>query len=381
MSASDRRGLLPRDHALAWTPYVWLVYLPIFFVQPVLRHASATGWTLHVAGAAVLLATYFRGYWLSGGALTRIVVVQALLGIVFSPFNTGAYVLFTYSASAAGRLERTRGAVWWIVGITVAGVAMAFIVHAPFYYWIGHGVFTPLIGVVCLHRAQADRSAERLRAANDEIQRLAAVAERERIARDLHDVLGHTLSLIVLKSELASKVADRDPSRAVREIRDVEEISRNALREVRETIRGYHARLDDEVVRAKRMLDAGGIELSVESTIAPEELEGRGTVEETLALALREAATNVARHSRARRARVRLWLNARGAGLKVADDGTGIRDVLPREGAGLRGMRERIESLGGRMTIDSDRRGTRLDIVLPIDTKPSVFAPPRAVSA
>ncbi|HEX7241749.1 MAG TPA: histidine kinase [Longimicrobiaceae bacterium] len=82
------------------------------------------------------------------------------------------------------------------------------------------------------------------------------MAERERIARDLHDLLGHTLSLIVLKSELAAKLATRDPERAVREIRDVERVSREALREVREAIRGYRASLPEEVERARSLLDA-----------------------------------------------------------------------------------------------------------------------------
>ena len=118
-----------------------------------------------------------------------------VLGVAFSPVNAGAYIFFTYSASFAARFERTSRAAWWIVGITAIGLVVAFGINAPLYFWFGHGVFTPLIGAVNLHFAQVARANEKLHAAHAEIEQLAAVAERERIARDLHDVLGHTLSL------------------------------------------------------------------------------------------------------------------------------------------------------------------------------------------
>lgn len=98
-----------------------------------------------------------------------------------------------------------------------------------------------------------------LAAAHAEQERLAAEAERERIARDLHDLLGHTLSVIVLKSELAGKLAGRDPARAAEEIREVERISREALGEVRAAVSGYRGSgLSAELARAKVALDAAG---------------------------------------------------------------------------------------------------------------------------
>src|SRR5690606_2971579 len=109
----------------------------------------------------------------------------------------------------------------------------------------------PLLGAVNYHDARVARANRRLRLAQEQIEHLATVAERERIARDLHDLLGHTLSLIVLKAELTGRLAERDPTRAATEVRDIEHVARQALREVREAIRGYRASVQDEAERAR----------------------------------------------------------------------------------------------------------------------------------
>jgi two-component system sensor histidine kinase DesK len=241
---------------------------------------------------------------------------------------------------------------------------VAYEIQAPLYFWLSHGVFTPLIGAVTLHFAQVGQANAKLCAANTEIQHLAAVAERERIARDLHDVLGHTLSLIVLKAELASKLAERDPARAVKEIRDVEAVSRLALKEVREAVRGYRPTFADELARARTLLDTARIGATIDASIDAGELKTRDGVEEVMALALREAVTNVVRHSGASTATIRAWREAPTgrAILEVADDGRGTRRP---EGAGLRGMRERVEAVDGCMT-STFGAGTRLMIAIPL---------------
>lgn len=360
--SANQRHSFNRD--LGWTKYVWLIFLPAFFVQPVLNRTSAVEWTAHVVASLIFLATYLRGQWVAGPALLPSVLVPLAFGIGFSPVNPGAYVFFTYAASFAARFDRTRDALAWIAGITVVGLVVAFEIDAPLYFWLSHGVFTPLIGAVTLHFAQVGRANDRLHAAHDEIEHLAAVAERERIARDLHDVLGHTLSLIVLKAELASKLAERDPVRAVKEIRDVESVSRQALKEVREAIRGYRPTLTDEIARAQTLLSAARIGVTVDASIEAEALKVREGAEEVLALALREAVTNVVRHSGASRATIRAWRETPSgrAFLEVADDGRGTGRP---EGAGLRGMRERVEAIDGCVTSMSES-GTRLTVAIPL---------------
>jgi two-component system sensor histidine kinase DesK len=215
------------------------------------------------------------------------------------------------------------------------------------------------VGTGNIFFAQKSRDNCKLRLAHDEIEHLAKVAERERIARDLHDVLGHTLSLIVLKSELASKLMERDPAQAKSEIRDVENTARQALADVRQTIGGYRALgLNEEFTRAKATLQTAGVSVECEAATV-----GLAPVQASvLALALREAVTNVVRHSQAQHCRLRLEQTNGSCHLEVYDDGRGGAQV---EGNGLRGMRERIESLGGSLHRET-RQGTRLFITLPI---------------
>jgi two-component system sensor histidine kinase DesK len=355
--APRRVRLLPPDATAGWVPYAWLVYLGGFFIAPWVRRAGPVEWAVTVVGAAVFLAIYFRAYWERGARLVALVAAQAALGVGFSAVNDGASVFFIYAASFVARLERTRNAVGGIVLVTALAALTAAATRAPAYYWITVLVFPPLIGGVNLHFAGVGRANARLRLAQHEIERLAAVAERERIARDLHDVLGHTLSLVVLKSELASKLAERDPARAAREIRDVERVARAALAEVRETIRGYRATLDDEVARARALLAAAGVR--AEFTIglgAPD--RARDAV---LALVLRETVTNVARHAGATACRVTVEERGGVCTLAVEDDGRG---GAAREGDGLRGMRERVEALGGSLAYDGSR-GMRVVVTIP----------------
>jgi two-component system sensor histidine kinase DesK len=221
------------------------------------------------------------------------------------------------------------------------------------------GFFAAVVGVSNLFVAQGKRADVKLRAAQAENVELAAVAERERIARDLHDVLGHTLSVIVLKAELAKRLMGRDDVRAAAEIADVERTARTALAEVREAIGGYRAKgLSAEVEQARLTLDAAGVELLCESR--PPSLNAR---EETvLSLAVREAVTNIVRHAGASKCTMRFGTTPDGfAALEVEDNGSGR---VAREGQGLRGMRQRVQELGGRFRIEFEH-GTKLVIELP----------------
>jgi two-component system sensor histidine kinase DesK len=368
-----RWRLLPADGQIGWLPYVWLVYLGSFLAQPVMRwrtgrlglaEALMTG-----AALALFLLSYFRGFWVNGPEILRVIGMQVLLGAVMMPLNPSAFVFFVYAASFASRLGSDRAAVRGIGAIAGIALAAAVLSGAPLAYMIAGPGLAIIIGAANLQQAQVRRANESLLIARDQVQRLAAVAERERIARDLHDILGHTLSLIVLKSELAAKLAPRDADRAAREMRDVEEVSRKALQQVRETIRGYRATLADEVAQSHTLLDAAGIRSAFHTE--PAELDR--AAEEALALALREAVTNVVRHSRAQSCRVSLRAKGGWCILEVEDDGRG--GSAP-EGSGLRGMRERVAALDGVMlrARGAEGRGTRLEVMVPA-RQPAEAAP------
>jgi two-component system sensor histidine kinase DesK len=359
--------LIPDDKDFGWTPYLWLVYLVPFLAYPLgaghTKAEVAAAW----AGGAVFLALYFRGHWVRGRELAGIITALTILALVFTPFNLGAPAFFIYAASFAGALGSMRRALTVVALVILSLLAEAWLLDISVTRWWWAIVFAVIVGAVNAHYGQVHRANSRLRMAQDEIEHLAKVAERERIARDLHDLLGHTLSLIILKSELASKLAERDPIRARDEIRDVERISREALAEVRAAVRGYRAGgLLPELTNARQTLETAGV--SVDSSAEPIQLAA--VQEAVLALAVREATTNILRHAQARKVSIRLARDGAICRLTIVDDGRGGKSA---DGWGLAGMRERVESLGGTVTRDG-AKGTTLTIELPVPDSTASFA-------
>lgn len=190
--------------------------------------------------------------------------------------------------------------------------------------------------------------------------RLAATAERERIGRDLHDLLGHTLSLVALKSDLAARLVERDPQAARNEIDAVAQISRDALAQVRRAVTGIRAAgLVAELASARVLLDLDGITLEQQLETLPLPPEH----ETALALVVRKAATNVQRHAQATRVRVNLRAHGEQAVLEITDDGRG-GVIVP--GNGLDGMRARLHGLGGALEVEALPRGMRLRASVPL---------------
>ena len=344
-----------------WISYVWLIYFLFFPVAPAFRpHTTLLEWIATGIGTVLFLLLYFRGYRVVGRDLYAVIAGITILALVFYPFNPGAGTFFVYAAAFAGHLSSGRATIRAILIIEAVLIIESIAFRIPWYASIWPVVFVALIGSVNAHYSQIHRSNQKLRVAQEEIERLAKVAERERIARDLHDVLGHTLSLIILKSELASKLADRDPMRARDEIREVERISREALTEVRQAIGGYRkTNLTEEIDGAKAMLRAAQIECVTEVEAIPL----APSQEAIISLAVREGVTNVVRHSGASRCTIRLSREDSELRLTIADNGHSASD---REGLGLTGMRERIAALGGSLSRETSK-GTTLTIVMPID--------------
>ena len=351
--------LLPPNKRLGFTPYAWLIYLTFFFGQPIAAHGSWPQWLATILGVAIFLPLYFAGYWLGGRRRLWIITAIALLGAVYAPFNPGASVFFVYAASFAAFAGTPAFAARVLALIVVAIGIESFLLHLSPWFWGIAIMLTIVIGAVNIQVAQRERSDARLRLAHDEIEHLARIAERERIARDLHDVLGHTLSVVVLKSELASRLVEQDPARAKKEMSEVETISRDALSEVRKAIGGYRSEgLKEELARAEAALKTAGV--GVTSQLASVTMPAAH--ETVLALALREAVTNVVRHAHARTCEIRLTQIPGGCRLEIRDDGRGGSAA---EGNGLRGMRERIESLGGTLA-RTTASGTALTITVPL---------------
>jgi two-component system sensor histidine kinase DesK len=282
-----------------------------------------------------------------------------VLAVMFLRINPGATTFFVYAACLYGKIWEPPVAFRYLAGHLVLVCLVCWSLGSDRYVWGSAVVFSALIGSVMIQYSQRKRLGDRLVAAHAQAEHLAKVAERERIARDLHDLLGHTLSVIVLKSELASRLSATQPERAAEEIRDVERISREALAQVRAAVRGYRsAGFDSELRQAREALEAAGI--TVEARVEQPQLSA---IEESVfALALREAVTNVVRHAHATVCRLSLRRNGRFCELEIADNGQG---GALEEGSGLSGMRERVEALGGILERDGSN-GTLLRIRVPV---------------
>jgi two-component system, NarL family, sensor histidine kinase DesK len=339
--------------------FIWIVYSIFFFVEPIERH-NQHYWMEFAAFYIAFLAIYTvivfaRHRWQSYLAL----IAMALLGAIYYPHNNGCLGTFVYAAAFLPFISESLAVC--LGGFTLLSsllIAEGIRLHTSPWAWGIGALFTFIVGGTNLFMAQRIRANCKLQMAHEEIEQLAKMAERERIARDLHDVLGHTLSVVVLKSELAGRLMASDPKRAGAEIADVEQIARKALTEVREAIGGYRSEgLAAEIKRAHSTLDAAGVTLVCEHK--PPEL--KPTEETVMSLVLREAVTNVVRHAQASRCVMRFVTQNGKTRLVVEDDGRGgVRE----EGNGLRGMRERIEALGGRFAVDGTS-GTRLTIEIP----------------
>jgi len=350
--------LKDKDHG--WSPLLWVLYLGFFFIDPILSHATAKVWFLDGLAAAVFLALYLGLFFLENPFSLAHIGGMLFLGVLLAPVNSGACTFFIYAAAMVPFCVQTqRAAFIGLITIGSIGALEGLLLRVNGWTLFYSALFPMIIGTGNTFFAERNRMNRKLRKANEEIEHLAKLAERERIARDLHDVLGHTLSVITLKSELAGKLMERDPQRAAKEIGEVEQISRQALSEVRDAIRGYRAQgLASELALAKSTLETAGVAVQCDaaSTVKLPAMQ-----ESVLSLAVREAVTNVVRHAQARSCSLRVEQQNGTCRLEIHDDGRGSSNG---EGNGLRGMRERVEMLGG--TLDrSTESGTTLTITLP----------------
>lgn len=342
--------------------YIWLVYTAFYLVYPFSFGPGPYGWWVHAVGFVAFLALYFSGHRMDGARRLAVVVALAALGAVMSFVNPGALVFFVYASSFVGGARTGNVVGVWIGALTVAGVLTAWAIG--WYQWPILGsvaVFVPLIGFVNVQGAAARRRDAALRLAQDEIARLAVQGERHRIAADLHDVLGHTLSVIVLKAELATKLVDRDPSAARAEMADVERIAREALATTRKVVTGIATTtLADELLRVRTVLSGAGIDLVLEPAGGLPDLRGlTSSSEHALAMIVRESVTNILRHAHATTCRIGVRGNDATVSVDIVDNGRG-GDVVA--GNGIRGMRARLAEVGGSLEVVVSHASTGIHV-------------------
>jgi two-component system sensor histidine kinase DesK len=391
--------LIPRagEHRQSYSPYLlWLIWIfwLFFLAQPIsaiLALPPSPQKVVDLCGMALFIGLYLWITWHEAWRLTRAtptrdasiwmewgpIGVMLLLSVVMTLIagETALGSLIYVSAALCGRLSAWR-AVGAVVGLTLLAILLGAIIGAPFSATGQLFFIVPAVGSFVYFFGHAVRTNQELRRARQEIARLAVSEERLRFARDLHDLLGHTLSLITLKSELARRLVGVAPEQAVIEIGDIETAARQALVEVREAVSGYRQpTLHSELSGARELLAAAGI--ACEQQGEPSQLAP--AAEAALSWAVREGVTNVIRHSQARSCVITFSQRDAQVSMEVRDDGPARRtdDVVAGDGviggastrgAGLAGLRERVATLGGGCEAGaSPGRGWRLAVSLPAD--------------
>ncbi|QNK00436.1 sensor histidine kinase [Dyella telluris] len=360
-------GKLGSPTYLRWESLANLAWVIALFIAPLADpRMSWTRWLLPTAASAPLyLYLHFRVYTGPYRLLPWYAGAMAALGFIVWPFNG---VALGYVVSAAMCLAYLPSLRRWLVALVLLAIPTAIVgqlQHVSPWIMLVVGLASVVSGFGHFLRMNNHRKDAALRLSQEEVRRLATLAERERIGRDLHDLLGHTLSLVTIKSELARRLALVDPERAQREMEEVERVARHALAEVRTAVTGMRrGDLAAELVSARLMLEASGVGFNgalPEGTLLPPQVEA------PLALVLREAVTNIHRHAKAQSASVTFQVEKGHLQMQVSDDGCG---GLSAHGNGVSGMRERVRALGGNVQIDSPpRRGTVLTVRVPLDRK------------
>ena len=303
-------------------------------------------------------------------------VLLSLQVTVFSLVDSPAWLwLFIGISGIAGVLLSLRTAAAVVVLFTLLPLFITIRIHAGVvgidWWWllalmlVVRGLGVDMIGVALLSNALQELHTTRL-----DLARLAVIEERARLSRDLHDLLGQTLSMITLKSELARYLIVEDPERCTQELFEIEQVARKSLREVREVVAGYkQLQLLCELEGARHLLEAAGIDSQITPVyeVFPPETDA------VLAWIVREGVTNVIRHSRAQWCRITLTRENGTLRIEVLNNGGGVEraeSVSGRSGVGLAGLRERVTSLGGHMeagpVMFSRQESFRLWAVLPI---------------
>ncbi|MCX4723989.1 sensor histidine kinase [Streptomyces sp. NPDC090052] len=360
-------GKVPENRREAARKMVWIGIWLIFLSTPLNalldgRYSAAEqalGWTGLTVFVGLYLVMVFRNT--SRSLPTRTIhLTLAVLGALAIGLNLTLgspwLVLFVYVAVNCGAVLPLRRATWGILGTTALMCLLSLRDDHPLEL-AGPLLIPALLGGFAMTGVrQLIRTTVELKQARATVAQLAANEERLRMARDLHDLLGHSLSLITLKSELAGRMLPDRPGQAAAQVADIEQVSRQALADVREAVTGYRRpTLPGELAGARTALAAAGIAADVPTDV-PEDCR-TGDLDEdqeaALAWALREGITNVVRHSAARHCTVALssrqTLDGRRLELMVRDDGR--HAVAGPRGNGLTGLAERLAQAGG--TLDT----------------------------
>lgn len=366
-----RRSERPREGPPFGFTLVWLVYMG--FPLYTLFHRPLEERLIGLVAVAFFAVIYVVSYRREKGRLALIMVQIAFVAVASLRYDANFLYMAFYPAPVIGLLSSPRQ-------MLLSMSALLLLFGSTFMYYdlfsqtdkmlqLLPAVLVMVSMPVAMKLGRRSRELrERLLYANEEIARLTRQEERQRISRDLHDTLGHTLSLITLKSELAEKLIVKNPERAVQEVRDIQSTSRAALKQVRELVAQMNAvTVDGELASARRILEAAGIELRTEGQVGVR--ADSPIIDNLLGMCLREAVTNVVKHSRAKHCVIGRVEEADKTVLTIADDGVGLpqnqgQGAPVGGGNGLLGMRERLRLIEGSICYEPAAEGTGTRVII-----------------
>ncbi|MCU4848169.1 sensor histidine kinase [Bacillus paranthracis] len=365
MTEKKRIEIFPKH--MGFFPYMWLVYL----LFPIYNLTQVSGWKLVIgSGMLIVFMITYRQLYFVQKTFILWACIQMILTLLFALFYNPFMIFFGFFTASAMGFAPSKKVFRILLCLLVVMLGV--------FVFINMNQLTPtrLVNIVPMfilmlltpfgmrNFNQKKMLRNQLNEANEQIKDLVKREERQRIARDLHDTLGHTLSLITLKSQLVEKLIVKNPERASTEAKEITQTSRTALKQLRELISDMRMiTVEEELEQIKAILQAANIELEIKQETSASSLS---PIEQNiLGMCLREAVTNVVKHSKATRCIVSVRELQGELILTVEDNGIGLADQN-HDGNGIRGMKERIALIDGFVELGTINPGTLLTVKVPV---------------
>ncbi|MBE7125204.1 sensor histidine kinase [Bacillus mycoides] len=352
---------------MGFFPYMWFVYL----LFPIYNLTQVSGWKLVIGiGMLMVFIVTYRQLYFVQKTFILWACIQMMLTFSFALFYNPFMILFGYFTASAMGFAPSKKAFRVLLCLLVVMLGAFIFINVNQLTIPSLVNIVPMFILMLLtpfgmrNFNQKKMLKNQLNEANEQIKDLVKREERQRIARDLHDTLGHTLSLITLKSQLVEKLIVKNPERASIEAKEITQTSRTALKQLRELISDMRMiTVEEELEQIKAILQAANIELEVKQEATSSSLS---PIEQNiLGMCLREAVTNVVKHSKAKACTVSILESQGELILKVEDNGVGLEEQN-YDGNGIRGMKERIALIDGLVELDTINPGTLLTVKVPI---------------
>lgn len=346
-------------------PSFWHIFLGFYFIKFYFSPWPFDGMWICLLALVIYLMAYYWGYYQEDRNKQLAAIVMIVSGIMASPYNTGACVFFQFAAFYIGLSSPARVAFPALAVVVLIILLLTQTYDIPVFNYTIPGILVS--SALCFFGVfeRVNQINKKKLAENErEIMRLDAIAERERIARDLHDVLGHTLTVIFLKCDVAKKLLYKDRLDDVySELVHIETAARQTSKTLQDIIVNYRdINLTQEINNLVILLEQ--LKYTVIADIDIDPLPDK-KIQQSLSLIIRESITNVIRHAQADRCEISLTSNQGQLFLKIKDNGQTQNEI--RHGNGLKGMHDRVKLLNGSIKLTHDVQGTTIAVVIPLD--------------